>query len=71
MHDKSRDQLERRRDEINTQLGNLSKDEQIELDRDLEEQAIQMEQHEVSVALVDNLRRELADIENQLFELSY
>lgn len=68
MHDKSRDQLERRRDEINTQLGNLGKDEQIELDRDIEEQAIQMEQHEVSVALVDNLRRELAEIENQLLD---
>ena len=65
----SKERLEMRRDEINAQLGKLSKDEQIELDRDSEEQAIQLEQHEVSVALVENLRRELADIEDRLLNL--
>lgn len=65
----SKEHLERRRDEINAQLGDVSKDERIELDPDMEEQAIQMEQHEVSVAIVDNLRRELADIEERLGRL--
>lgn len=70
MNDKSesREQLERRRDEINDQLAKFSGDERIELDPDSEEQAIQIEQHEVSVALVDNLRRELAAIEDQLLD---
>ncbi len=64
----SREHLERRRDEINAQLGDASKGERIELDPDMEEQAIQMEQHEVSVTMVDNLRRELADIEDRLLK---
>lgn len=72
MNDKNvlREQLERRRDEINEQLGKRSEDQQIELDRDAEEQAIQIEQHEVAVTMVDNLRRELADIEDRLLNLS-
>ena len=65
----SREHLERRRDEINEQLGDVSKDEQIQLDPDMEEQAIQMEQHEVSVTMADNLRRELAVVEDGLREL--
>ena len=65
----SREHLERRRDEINEQLGDVSKDEQIQLDPDMEEQAIQMEQHEVSVTMADNLRRELAVVEDRLREL--
>jgi RNA polymerase-binding transcription factor DksA len=64
----SKEHLERRRDEINAQLGDVSMRERIELDPDMEEQAIQMEQHEVSVTRVDNLRRELQDIENQLLD---
>lgn len=72
MNDKnvSRERLERRRDEINELLGKRRGDEQIELDRDVEEQAIQIEQHEVAVTLVDNLRRELADIEDKLLDLN-
>ena len=66
----SKEHLEQRRDEINTQLGDASRDERIELDPDMEEQAIQMEQHEVSVTKVDNLRRELADIEDRLLDLN-
>lgn len=70
MNDKdvSQEQLERRRDEINEQLGKFSESQQIELDRDAEEQAIQIEQHEVSVTMIDNLRRELADIEDRLLD---
>ena len=66
----SREQLERRRDEINDQLAKFSGDERIELDPDSEEQAIQIEQHEVSVTLVENLRRELADVEERLLALN-
>ena len=61
-------QLEKRRDEINEQLNRVNKDEEIELDNDMEQQAIQMEQHEVSVTMEENLRKELADIEDKLFE---
>ncbi|MGI8788718.1 MAG: hypothetical protein ACR2HG_13265 [Pyrinomonadaceae bacterium] len=61
-----REQLEKRRDEINAQLNKVNEDEEIELDNDLEEQAIQMEQHEVSVTMEENLQKELTDIEDKL-----
>ena len=64
----TREQLEKRRDEINEQLNRVNRDEGIELDNDMEQQAIQMEQHEVSVTMEENLRKELADIEDKLFE---
>lgn len=66
----SREALERRRDEILAQLDSGGRDLQIELDRDPEEQAIQIEQQEVSVTRVENLRRELADIEDKLLSLN-
>src|SRR5215213_10691943 len=56
----TREQLERRRDEIHAQLSRVNEVLQIELDRDPEEQAIQLEQDEVSIALENNLRKELA-----------
>lgn len=62
----TKEQLMKRRDEIMEQLNRVSKDEEIELDNDMEEQAIQMEQHEVSVTMENNLRKELADIEEKL-----
>jgi hypothetical protein len=43
--------------------------ERIELDRDPEEQAIQVEREDVSISMEDNLRRELANIEDRLAEL--
>jgi len=58
--------LERRRDEILKQLNDVNDDLQIELDRDPEEQAIQVEQDQVSISMEDNLRRELAEIEDKL-----
>jgi hypothetical protein len=36
----ARAQMEKRRDEINRQLNRVNQDERIELDRDLEDQAI-------------------------------
>lgn len=64
----TRQQLERRRDEINAQLNRVNGDLQMELDRDPEEQAIQLEQDEVSITLERNLRKELAVIEDRLLD---
>lgn len=64
----SKQQLEKRRDEINAQLNRVNRDERIELDNDLEEQAIQLEQSEVATTMEANLRRELIDIEDKLLD---
>ena len=66
----SREQLIRRRDEINEQLNRVNREERIELDNSSEEQAIQIEQGEVAVTMEANLRRELADIEDRLLDQS-
>jgi hypothetical protein len=70
MSEPSREQLIRRRDEINEQLNRVNRDERIELDNSSEEQAIQIEQGEVAVTMEANLRRELADIEDRLLDQS-
>ncbi len=70
MSEPSREQLIRRRDEINEQLNRVNREERIELDNDPEEQAIQIEQDEVAVTMEANLRRELAIIEDALLEES-
>jgi len=61
-----RRRLERRRDEILAELGRVNNAERIELDRDPEEQAIQLEQDQVPVSMEESLRRELDEIEAQL-----
>lgn len=65
----TREQLEKRRDEINAQLNEVNEDERIELDNNMEEQAIQMQQHEVAVSMEANLQKELIDIEDKLAEM--
>jgi RNA polymerase-binding transcription factor DksA len=65
----SREDLERRRDEILAQLNRVNNDLRTELDRDAEEQAIQTEQDEVAVSMEDNLQKELAQIEDELLDL--
>lgn len=65
----SKEQLTKRRDEINEQLNRVNDDLRIELDRDEEEQAIQVEQDQVAISMESNLRRELAAIEEQLLDL--
>lgn len=65
----SRDHLLRRRDEIIAQLGRVEGDLRVELDRDPEEQAIQIEQDQVAIAMEDNLRRELVEIEDMLLDI--
>jgi hypothetical protein len=64
----SREHLERRRNEILDQLGRVNTDLRIELDRDTEEQAIQVEQDDVSITMESQLRRELDQIEDMLRE---
>jgi hypothetical protein len=64
----SREQLIRRRDEINEQLNRVNTAQRIELDGDPEEQAIQIEQSEVATSMEENLRRELAMIEDDLLD---
>jgi hypothetical protein len=61
--------LIRRRDEIMAQLGGVNDDVRIELDRDPEEQAIQLEQDEVATTREAQLRRELDEIEEKLLDL--
>ena len=61
-----RKQLERRRDEILAELDRVNNAERIELDRDPEEQAIQVEQEDVSISMERSLRAELDSIEEQL-----
>ena len=65
----TKEQMLKRRGEINDQLNRVNRDLQMELDRDAEEQAIQIEQAEVSTAMEANLRKELADIEDKLIDL--
>lgn len=66
---RSKEQLEKRRDEILEELNEVNKDERIELDNDMEEQAIQVEQEEVAYKMEENLRKELAVIEDELAEM--
>jgi hypothetical protein len=66
----SRESLERRRDEILRELEGVNREQQIELDPDSEEQAIQIEQEEVATARETGLRRELAVIEDKLLDLA-
>lgn len=64
-----REHLIRRRDEILEQLNGVNTAQRIELDLDPEEQAIQLEQDQVPVSMEENLRRELAVIEDQLLDM--
>ena len=65
----SKEDLIRRRDEINEQLNRVNGDLRLELDRDPEEQALQLEQDQVPITMEANLRKELAAIEDQLLDL--
>ena len=59
-------QLIRRRDEILAELEGVNQDERVQLDRDPEEQAIEVEQEDVSISRERSLREELSDIESRL-----
>ena len=67
----TKEQLEKRRDEILAQLDRAGDNlrEGFELDTDPEEQAIQVEQDQVLIGIEANLRKELAVIEDKLLDL--
>ena len=67
---RTREQLEQRLDEINRQLNRVNQDLHMELDRDPEEQAIEVEHNEVSMSMEANLRKELIEIEDRLDEMN-
>ena len=62
----TREQLRLRRDEIMAQLDRTGKDLRAKLDPNSEEQAIETEQEEVAISMEENLREELAGIEDRL-----
>jgi RNA polymerase-binding transcription factor DksA len=64
----TKEQLEKRRDEINAQLNKVNEDLQTPLDNDLDEQSIETEQEEVAISMEANLRKELAEIEDNLLD---
>jgi len=64
----TKEQLDKRRDEINAQLNRVNEDLQTPLDTDLEEQSIETEQEEVAISMEANLRKELAAIEDKLLD---
>jgi RNA polymerase-binding transcription factor DksA len=64
----TKEQLEKRRDEINNQLNRVNEDLQTPLDTDPEEQSIETEQEEVAISMEANLRKELAEIEDKLLD---
>jgi hypothetical protein len=64
----TKEQLLKRRDEINAQFDKVNKSQCLELDNDPEEQSIQTQQEQVAVSMEENLRKELAVIEDQLLD---
>lgn len=70
MHDSkiNKEHLIQRREEILRQLGRLEIPIHEELDRNSDEQAIQLEQTDVTLSMVDGLNRELRQIEEMLLE---
>jgi len=64
----TREQLEKRRDEINEQLTRVNRSLEMKLDNDMEEQATEIEQEEVSSTMEANLRTELNQIEDKLLD---
>lgn len=62
------DRLRTRRTEILDQLDRVNEDLGTELDRDPEEQAIEVQNEQVAVTMEANLRKELAAIEEQLID---
>jgi len=65
----SKENLLRRRDEITAQLEQVNRNLRMELDRDTEEQAIEVEQEEVAIARERNLRVELSYLEDRLLDI--
>jgi len=65
----TKEHLLARRDEILDQLSKLDDELKEELDRDSDEQAIQLESQDVTLSVIANLNKELAQIEEKLLDL--
>ncbi len=63
-------QLLERRNEIIDQLERANRNLHMELDRDIEEQAIEIEQEEVAISMEHNLRAELNVLDDKLLDLT-
>ncbi len=63
-----KEHLIQRREEIRRQISQLETPISEELERDPEEQAIQVQQTDVTLSIVDGLNRELRQIEEMLLE---
>ena len=70
MHDSNatKEHLIERREEIRRQIGELEAPISEELDRDPEEQAIQVQQTDVTLSILEGLNDELRQIEEMLLE---
>lgn len=68
--DQEKERLLRRKNEILEQLARLRGEMKEELDPDPEEQAIQMETTDVNVAIVEQLHKELMELDGRLLELA-
>ena len=64
-----KERLLKRKHEIEQTLNRVNTDLRMELDTDPEEQAIEIEQDEVSISMEENLRRELTQIDELLASL--
>lgn len=64
----TKEQLLKRKEELENRLNRVNRDERIRLDNDLEEQAIQIEHEEVPYTMEQNLRKELLQIEDRLLD---
>lgn len=71
MHDTkiSREHLHKRREEILRQIGGLHEPIHAELDRNSDEQSIQLEQTDVTLSMVEGLNKELRQIEEMLSDM--
>ncbi len=65
----TRKQLLKRRNEIIDQLEKVNRNLHMELDHDIEEQAIEIEQEEVAISMEHNLRAEMNAIDDRLRDL--
>jgi RNA polymerase-binding transcription factor DksA len=64
-----KENLLKRKHEIEQTLNRVNSDLRMQLDTDPEEQAIEIEQDEVSISMEENLRRELTQIDERLAAL--
>lgn len=64
----TKEHLHNRREEILSELGGLERPIHDELDRSIDEQAIQLEQQDVTLSMVQQLNNELRQIEERLLE---